>query len=129
MVMDLLAPNPVIMRTGFVQLGIIIVVLIITMIKRSTSLQPVAIWCKLNAPLVSIICGEIWAMLAYVFFHTGPAIDDYFIVGVWIAGGSGLVASIVKDATDGSMGTATVPGVVKMRQKNAEGRAGGRKIG
>lgn len=126
--MDLVAPNPVIMKTGFIQLGIIIVVLIIAMVKRSSSLRPLAIWCKLNAPLVSIICGEVWALSAWFLFHTVPAVDDYFVVGLWIAGGSGLVASIVKDATDGSMKTATVPGVIAMRKKQTN-HGGGRKIG
>jgi hypothetical protein len=119
--MDMVAPNPAVMSTGFVQLGIIVVFAIVAAVKRNTGRHPLAIWSKLNAPLVSIALGEVWAVLTFVMQRSqGLApLDDYFIVGVWIAGGSGLIGSIVKDAVDGSVTTATPEGVAQMRANNA----------
>lgn len=119
--MDLVAPNPAIMGTGFIQLGIIVVFGIVAAIKRNTSTAPISIWAKLNAPLVSIALGEAWAALAFLMQRSqGLApLDEYFIVGVWIAGGSGLIGSIIKDAVDGSVTTATPQGVAEMRARNS----------
>lgn len=123
--MDLVAPNQAIMSTGFVQLGIVVIFTIVAGLKRSTSKSGFAIWCKLNAPLVSILLGELWALAAYAILRPAPALDDYFVAGVWIAGGSGLIASIVKDAGDGSMKTASVAGVIEMRGKGRIAQKGG----
>lgn len=120
--MDLVAPNADIMRTGFVQVGIVVVFAIVAALRRSTSTAPPVIWLKLNAPLVSIALGEIWALASYFLFQPVPAIDEYFVVGVWIAGGSGLVGSLLKDATDGSMGATSVGDVQRMRKPQPRGR-------
>lgn len=125
--MDLLAPNPQIMSTGFVQLGIVLVVIIVAGFKRSASLRPIMIWAKLNSPLVSIVLGVLWALASYALFRPAPNMDDYFVVGMWIAGGSGLVGSIFKDVADGSVKTASVAGVTEMRTRTR--RSAGRNIG
>lgn len=127
--MDLVAPNPAIMSTGFIQLGVILIVLLVAQLRRSTSTRPPVIWMKLNAPLVSIALGELWALASYALMRPVPTLDDYFIVGVWLAGGSGLVGSLMKDAKDGSMGTASVEGVERMRAPEKKAPDTGKDIG
>lgn len=124
--MDLVAPNPQIMSTGFIQLGVVVVSIVVAGIKKSTSLNGAVIWAKLNAPLVSIFLGVAWALTSYALFRPAPNADDYFVVGLWVAGGAGLIGSIVKDAFDGSMKTASVAGVAEMRKPK---RTAGRNIG
>lgn len=118
--MDVVAANPDIMRTGFVQLGIVVVLALVAAVKANEGRGRLAIWGKLNAPLVSIALGEAWALLAF-FLQRGQGLaplDDYFVVGLWIAGGSGLVGSLLKDIMDRSVKTATPEGVREMRERN-----------
>lgn len=130
--MDLIAPNPIIMKTGFVQLGIIVVFAFVAAIRRNNStggtsiFEKLGLWAKMNAPLVSLILGQAWAMLSYALFRPHPSIDDYFIVGVWIAGGAGLVAALMKDAADGSWTATDYEDVRAMRLRNSsKGGVGG----
>lgn len=132
--MDLMAPNPAIMGTGFAYLGVVIVVLIVGVLKRSAAKSGPLLWMKLNGPLVSIAIGESWAILMYSIPSIRDAIasvnggacgtsvpaslDEYIIAGLWMAGGSGLVAAIWKDASDGSMKSTSQSDVQDMREKN-----------
>lgn len=117
---DLVTPNPSIMSTGFIQLGIIVVTLLVGLLRRSEASDGLPLWAKLNAPLVSLILSELWAVASYVLFRPVPAIDEYFIVGIWMAGGTSIVSSIFKDFTDGSVTTSSSAGVAEMRAKNSK---------
>jgi hypothetical protein len=123
---DLVAPNPLIMKTGFIQLGIILVMLAVKQLKKSNVTSGPLFWAKLNGPLTSLILCEFWALAAFAMFRASTAIDEYFVAGIWMAGGTSLLGSLLKDATDGSMGATNTEDVAKMRAKNdSHGGVGG----
>jgi multisubunit Na+/H+ antiporter MnhB subunit len=116
--MDLIAPNPAIMQTGFIQLGIIVTMVVVSQIKLNSADRGVLLWAKMNAPLVSVLLSVAWAMISYAAFRPAPALDDYFVAGIWMAGGTSLVSAIVKDVRDGSYKATDELDVIAMRRNN-----------
>lgn len=116
--MDMIAPNPDILSTGFIQLGIILILSFVATLKLSSATHGIQLWAKMNAPIVSIILCEVWAVMSYLAFRPAPNLDDYFVVGIWMAGGASIVSSTFKDVRDGSYKVTDELDVIDMRRKN-----------